>query len=74
MSRPHPRPQFRAPSWRTVSALTAPLMAAPLLATGTAHAVPVFAAYTVPPPPTRVEAIRASVAQLAELGIEAIDE
>ena len=52
MSRPHPRPQFRAPSWRTVGAFTAPLMTAPLLATGTAHAVPVFAAYTVPPPPT----------------------
>ena len=61
MSRPHPRPQFRAPSWRTVSAFTTPLMAAPLLATGTAHAMPVFAAYTVPPPPTPKVALPADI-------------
>jgi peptidoglycan hydrolase-like protein with peptidoglycan-binding domain len=52
MPRPTTRPQFRAPSWRTVGVLTAPLMTAPLLATGTAHAVPSLAAFTVPAPPT----------------------
>ncbi|WP_193315392.1 peptidoglycan-binding protein [Nostocoides sp. F2B08] len=35
-----------------MSALSAPLVAAPLLATGTAQAVPSLAAFTVPAPPT----------------------
>jgi peptidoglycan hydrolase-like protein with peptidoglycan-binding domain len=52
MSRLSTRPQFRAPSWRTVGAFTAPLMAAPLLATGTGHAAPVLSSFSVPPPPT----------------------
>jgi peptidoglycan hydrolase-like protein with peptidoglycan-binding domain len=54
MSRPATRPQFRAPSWRTVGVLSAPLMTAPLLATGTAHAVPLpsLTSFSVPAPPT----------------------
>ncbi|MFN2320856.1 MAG: peptidoglycan-binding protein [Dermatophilaceae bacterium] len=60
MSRPHPRPQFRAPSWKTVGAFTAPLMAAPLLATGTGHAAPI-ASFSVPPPPTPKVSLPADV-------------